>query len=786
MKTAIQVIKPADMTTVKKEWSSPLNLKIKYIISEDLPSLSNAYPHKEGPLPENNENRNSLTSYIKFNDNWDFQYERFKNIAEIDCLPKEVMTVTKDVKDFIKETLRASFELPHHKKIEELNKGSKKFLMELLDRNINSEHDKTIEEFIGKPARIDVLKDDDKSLIEEDISMNNSEELLENFESPLDEALTSLHKKSDYLFTFIKAPEVIEPLQFSVETWRELTPMDAQRVNIKPLEAHLLAEELEKGLEFRITPPFMDDEPSYDESKTSLEHAALKIPKKLKIPYEEDALLYFRYIASKFNEQGLLEESLEEVKLDLFDRCDEMLVKFVTASDYIIRDGECDELFDRIAREYNREKEIEMEGGKKKENLREVLRSSSPLPVDFNVNIRGKSRSNMETNGNVLRDEIDNSHHTNPSNKSTSFKDKDDDSDTTFNSFFGKSHFSSGKKNPIPLLNQNIPSHEDSLHVTKMATTVMDIDDTTVNPNSKRSLDDELEELITMKKRPKVLKSVTSDKFSTVRLPLLEYLKGDQPTESLITLDHHLDDSDNNNNNNNTVVESIPKPQKERLLFKNLFSGINGTIGFNLNYMNANQLYLRILDQYTPNLKIIEFEMSNNDVDFLVDPQTGIFILSALSLEQRNLDGDCIFGERLLNIKRSLKSVYVIISKPETYTRTETLRNFQLTLIQLGMHPIITTNSVLNHCEYIAMICKKSSICQIEQEDIDLMEINTEVGILVDCGVNHFGALEMLKKKSLLDILIMDSKERLKWFKFITKEVDLEIEKLLSLEWSIS
>ncbi|KAH3682422.1 hypothetical protein WICPIJ_006608 [Wickerhamomyces pijperi] len=752
LKTATQIIKNEDMLKLKSYDTIPLVLKTKFLITECV-ILD----------PKNNEPlvTDRLQDFIGSCDVCDYQYDGFKKATEMDVLPKEVMTVNKEVKEFVKEALKSGFELPNEfKKLEKVQEGVEKFRVNLIDTGMNLVDEPA--HCFDIPLSIEMEKDTDVGLVEEEIAeLCDPEQELSMFESDVHDGLRRLKKMNDYIFKLREEDPKEFPLEFDVEKWNtdipdEFSPLES---DTRPLESHLIEEELEKGLEYRLAPPFMDSAPPYNESKNSLEYANVKVPKKLKIPNEkEDPLLYFQFIASKFKERDLTDESIKAQQLQIFEEATDTLVKLVTASEYIITDGECDAIIADCIEEFNREEE--------KEN-------PTPQPDELKITLRSKFRksTNQEPTESVRRSTKPNPE---PTNRSYHIPELDDDSDTSMTSLFGKSHFAAHKTNN----DQTAMNFEDTLAVNKMATTVLSMNQTTIEsrPTAKRSIDDELEELISKRKK----KAKVGRAIPTVRVPLLEYLKGEQTTEVLSTARRSEEQQEP------SMVEDNNFQRETQNHFNSSISDATGTIGFNLTYININQEYLRFLDDHCKGLKVLEFEMDENDADFIINSKTAILIIQAKSLEQYNLDGDLIIGERLLRVQRKYQTSYVIISTSSTYTRYETLTNFQIAMIQLGMKPIITTDSVLNICEYISKLSSEYSRKDLQIEDIETIESDSRIEILVSCGVNQFAALEMLQKRSLLDIISMSFEEWRKEFPFLGSATELGMERLFSLEWSIS
>jgi hypothetical protein len=204
------------------------------------------------------------------------------------------------------------------------------------------------------------------------------------------------------------------------------------------------------------------------------------------------------------------------------------------------------------------------------------------------------------------------------------------------------------------------------------------------------------------------------------------------------------------------------------------------TIGFNSSFIGGYQKHIQYLDSHT-SVNIVELEMAEDDVEFIISPTCGIMIIEISAIGQIDTNGYHSLHQRLIKGRERYLSLVVMILC-DSMTMKDTLTSFQLALSIMDIECIVTCRGVKNVCQWICEICHENG--EIWKEERMGCADSNEVKFLVNCGLNPFSAIKVLEHVHLYQFLCMDLAER-SLFPFLSPEILSHIDNLFSVEWSI-
>jgi hypothetical protein len=204
------------------------------------------------------------------------------------------------------------------------------------------------------------------------------------------------------------------------------------------------------------------------------------------------------------------------------------------------------------------------------------------------------------------------------------------------------------------------------------------------------------------------------------------------------------------------------------------------TIGFNSSFIGSYQKHIQYLDSHT-SVNIVELEMAEDDVEFVISPTCGIMMIEISAIGQVDKSGYHSLHQRLVKGRERYLSLVVIILC-DSMTMKDTLTSFQLALSIMDIECIVTCRGVKNVCQWICEISHENGEIW-EEERLGWVDSN-EVKFLVNCGLNPFSAIKVLEHVHLYQFLCMDLAER-SHFTFLSQEILNHIDNIFNVEWSV-
>ncbi|KAH3679449.1 hypothetical protein WICMUC_000994 [Wickerhamomyces mucosus] len=693
-KLSIQFMKSAlrakPMVLEIKQLNSSL-LKTKFLVSQKfIPSVDATLGIKD-----------KVNFEYVFSD-WEIQTDMWKTVQESDVL-KELICISKDVKTFVSEALKSSVSFIPLSRIR--SRRASPYFVEMLELNESEVINDPALSFITCPDIIKIEKKEESDYLDEEIDEDYetlSKEL--NSERAISQLKIKLKSRYTFMLHICDLHETVIP-KYICDRWVG-EDFEIKNTNLQSLELLILDEGLEKGLEYRVTPPYMLDDPVFQEYHTAFEFAFLHIPAKLKVQSSKNPLAFLKQLATHINEFDLIDECLDSLQLEVFYKT-EIKPKIIKATELYLTEPIPGNISDSDVQASDIHISIE-----KQELVNETLATKT---VTSDIDSYFKTSNVMEALGNTAT-----------TSRNVTVLDTSMDTEFVEHGYI-----------------QNCPS--------------------------KTCVDDEIDNLILRRKKRKTLSNPTVS-----CLPILEYLKcSTQPQGKIKEIGKNID----------SCRVEVTSTKNEIRLLPDLFLDAHATIGFNLHYIAKNQAYLRFLNLHASNLKIIELELGENQVDILLGCTAGIIFVDAKSLEQVDMRGNLIIGSRLISLKESLQTLYVVIICDETL-KHESLLNFQIALSLMGAKSIVSGNSLKTQCALICEIVREDSSKGFKSEDLDLVE-TPPIKFLMNFGITPFAAVEMLKLKSLLNILTMEKKEMLELFEFLTDSIMQKLNIFLNLPWTV-
>ncbi|CCH43601.1 hypothetical protein BN7_3154 [Wickerhamomyces ciferrii] len=369
-------------------------------------------------------------------------------IKETNVVPKDILKITSEISSFLKESLRSDFKLRfNHKPLG----NDKTFMIYLLDREAD-DISCDIRESSIKHFEVDGF--DENEYMEECLDCDSIFPI--DFGKSVPDSFPAF-KKADLIIPIIESLNLKNDSKEKINThfpiWNYPPFITTSKETSLQLEKFLLHENLQKGVEYRLKAPFMDDAPLFGEPKKPLD--LIDIDEL--IPYQyikpRDAVELYTII-SDVSELDFIEEELAE-QGKMSAQASESKLLPQKEFDIFLMDMDVQNLTDSIVPDDEGEK----------------LQSNQPVSLD-DKSIDISNDPTALQNSNVKMDEL-----TDSTNK-TSISNLD---------------------------------NETSLNATKMVTTMQNKTDAFV---SKRYLDDELDDLIA-KRRKKTNTRVNNSNMKT-------------------------------------------------------------------------------------------------------------------------------------------------------------------------------------------------------------------------------------------------------------------------------
>lgn len=307
---------------------------------------------------------------------------------------------------------------------------------------------------------------------------------------------------------------------------------------------------------------------------------------------------------------------------------------------------------------------------------------------------------------------------------------------------------------------QGMGTHEtahfdETVHDTAAATRM----DSFGDDSKRRSLDDELNDIISAKKRK--MPKLTSDLIFEV--PLL----------NLLETDHIADEP--------TEVSQISNTSVNNEIEDPLMMHCDYTIFINSGKLSQNSRLLKHLD-LTCELQVIEFELAESDPDFIISCNCAVLIIDSSTISQVNEEGSLKCQKTIIENKLKYPQFMILLTVNESFTAFEQLFNFQLSLSLMKIQSLITSSKIQSLCSEIINISFQEAR-RLQQTEIDLIE-SGDVKFLTSAGLNPFTAISALQRISLLEFISMSKEERSK-SSDIPAVLNSYLEKLFSVTWDI-
>lgn len=268
----------------------------------------------------------------------------------------------------------------------------------------------------------------------------------------------------------------------------------------------------------------------------------------------------------------------------------------------------------------------------------------------------------------------------------------------------------------------------------------------------KRSLDDELNEIMS-KKRKKPIKNVLD-------LSVLSLLKNDI-----------IEDE-------SSEVESSIEEIIEQEIDLKLINCKNSII-INSSKLNNN---LKILNHMKSQFKlnIIEYELNENEPDFIINSDIGILVLNSNLIFQINENGKFKYEDIIVenNFKYNKLIIFIIIN--DSFNSFNQLLNFQLITSLLKINSII-----LNSFHEISLEITKLSFSLgkvLNSEEIKSIDNSSEISFLHSCGINPFLSIKILNSMKFSAFIKSSYEQR---SKFINSKFNSHLQDLFNIEWNL-
>lgn len=223
----------------------------------------------------------------------------------------------------------------------------------------------------------------------------------------------------------------------------------------------------------------------------------------------------------------------------------------------------------------------------------------------------------------------------------------------------------------------------------KMSTS---LNDRSENVTTKRTIDEDLDDLVAQK-RQRLCKTQRQKKNKFL-----------SPIVSLL-LPNSVSSRDYEKIVEDFTFDNVPAEQsKPLLLFEN--KSCKNLVIFNSSFLSnqTNQDLLKALHSETP-LDILEAELGQNDVDFVISSKVGLLILDCLRCQQIDTNNNLVIQERILQNKLRYKNLHVIITC-SSLDNGENLLYIQTCLSILDVDVHLTTDATENISQWIQSICQ--------------------------------------------------------------------------------
>lgn len=574
---------------------------------------------------------------------WNKLMQSPKLLSENDVLPEEVFKITPEVAKFLNVCLKPSLTLDSPTELRCPKDYIKSYFIEL--ETFTLDDDPFAKSFHKIPTAIQIPKEGDQQYLEEILETNDGFAL--NFDYSKESTLKPLFTESDFQIPLIDNQKCehqgVQRNLTTVPKWHLSFPKSLNTEGTS-LEKFILNEELQKGVEYRLRAIYMDDAPTFSEPQTPFDLIDVESTFPVyKTTLESAPVITLGDLFKDVDEDKVVSEEVQRIEFTITSE-DETLLTIKEQTPYLIENN-------------TTEIEIEAQSDEEAHDLPERL---SPKPAtSITVPKVGEA---------------------------------------TELSYLQNSHI---RVNQTTTVVENSKTENDtSLEATKMFTTHQDL---TEQSTTKRSIDEDLEDLIA-KKRHK-LSSIQSKKNLPPIVDLLlsnsTYAKDHVPIEGVSVLE--------------PVVEKIPKKLS---LFKN-DNQCENLLVFNSSF-NSTKLNLNILKQLDrdTSFDIFEVELGEKDVDFILSPTDGLLLIDFQRSQQTNTAGELVIQDRILYNKLKYKNLHIIITCP-SLDNSENLLFMQTCLSILDVEVHLCTNELENICQWIRKLCEVYGFVKYPEENFE-------------------------------------------------------------------
>lgn len=629
---------------------------------------------------------------------WEEKVIMWSTPQESTLVPKDTLSLSKDFPLFIKKCVKCIYTVPLPVLLKD-NSLLYKYRTEELPLIEQSFNPVTVWTAVEIPESLPVRKSSDLPLLEELLSEEAEfEAIYRRFEDPEPSLLIA---EAHYA---LDIREVELPISFSVglsyPQWVCCPPYVNHEL-VSSVETYLLDEEINKGAEFRIDGPFMTDEPTFKEPRTPVEYSIPQLPAEMKVNRSLEKGI--NYHAENLDEALILHEDIgldiPEAHSKLYQRPSPILHKVEL-------------LIGRIH-------------GSPVTSRKHVI-TESPIPQHVSLNEDSITQPTFMQETTIHIDQSNQALAETSNTHSTAL------------------------------------NEQDTLAATKMSTqATITIQDVSTTTSLKRSIDDDIDTLISKRKRQ------TSEKRHKKRPPILDLLRGGTTTPDS-TIDPGAD-----------TTTILPPSVEICRTFNAPYRQCTHTIGFNASFTKRLQTHLSKLSQIT-NLNVLEFDMDGGDVEFIISAQCGVMIVDISLLGQCDPQGNMVLHDRVLRSKIAFDELIVLVQMGYI-TKREDIAALQLSLGLLGAEVIVVQNDSENLSDWICEIATQRGR-DLSIDDLQMLE-QGDTEFLVSCGLNPFTALEVLKTKTLLEFVSLDYSDR-SILKSLNDNQRDNLEILFNTEWS--
>lgn len=590
-----------------------------------------------------------------------------EKVTEGTIFKKEVLQITAEVKVFLKTCFYTDPGLEKPQTLE-FEKENTKFYIEFEERKREDAIEKSC---VSIPDAIPILKKSDQEYLDEVLGITSEFPIITNTR----ELPSQLTKKSDFIIPLVeKLGEPLEPPHtYTFERWEptEIISNDLQRR--KSLERYLLEEELEKGVEYRLKAPFMDERPTFGEPTSVVDF--IDISQRFPCYQTGDlACAKFSDLTKGIDESILLSEVIKPTSVmgpaimcDTPERIDE-------ENPYLI---------------HIIPPESQETSGIPKRSIRSQ-NNKRPAMVSDNIDLH---QDTVETPGVTF---LQNSNiQLNPPGKS------DINSQTT------------------DFTQLSTVEADTTLNATKMLTTNHEITQRLV---TERTIDDDLDEII-QRKRKTLFESTQRKKNSKHKLVdiLLSNSSERRNHEEILE---------------DTTVEEDDAKEAEKIILFDLKETCDNLVVFNSSFTSRklNSSILKHLDKATE-LNITETDLGGNDVDLILSPTNGLLIFPFSKCQQTNINGDLLIQDIVIPNKMKYKKLHVLIIS-DILDKPEDLLYIQTCLSIMDLDVIITDPSIENICGWICTLSTYYGE-KLEHLDLNVIPVRISFSLTYNISNTH-------------------------------------------------